>query len=281
MLLTGIVLDSAKTNRTLVKLDENLQRFWNQLAIGLLDSDCVYTQNERSAITQFDKSVNFDGTRYCVSLPFCDNAPELCSNYQEAKTHLYSTEKSLRKNPERLRAYNTAIMEYVDKGFAHELTEQELLNLNNKPKYFIPYHPVFKDTSTSTKIRIVFDASAKDCNGNSLNDCLLKGPNLLPDIAALLLRFRMHRIALNGNLQKIFCQTAVVKDHQRFQLYLWRNFDTTVEPKVYAMGRLMFGVSSSTFLAIQSVLEHANSPAIVSCLLYQLLKDISIAKMSG
>jgi len=105
-------------------------------------------------------------------------------------------------------------MEYVDKGFAHELTEQKLLN--NKPKYFIPHHPVFKDTSTSTKIRIVFDANAKDCNGNSLNDCLLKGPNLLPDIAALLLRFQMHCIALNYDLQKMFCQTAVVKDHQRF-----------------------------------------------------------------
>jgi len=60
------------------------------------------------------------------------------SNYQEAKTRLYSTEKSLRKNPEKLKTYNTAIMEYVDKGFAHELTEHELLNLNNKPKCFIP-----------------------------------------------------------------------------------------------------------------------------------------------
>jgi len=74
----------------------------------------------------------------------------------------------------------------------------------------------------------------------------------------------------------MFCQNTIVKDHQRFQYYLWRNCDTTVEPKVYAMERLMFGASSSPFLAIQSVLEHANSPAIVSrfgILLYQLLKD--------
>ena len=69
----------------------------------------------------------------------------------------------------------------------------------------------------------------------------------------------MHRGALNGDLQKMFCQTAVIKDHQRYQLYLWQNCDTAIEPKVYAMERFMFGVSSSPFLAIQSVLEHARS----------------------
>ena len=89
---------------------------------------------------------------------------------------------------------------------------------------------------------------------------LLKGSSLLSDIAAILLRFLMHRVALNGDLQKMFCQTAVIKDHQRYQLYLWRNCDTAIEPQVYAKKRLItFGVSSIPFLAIQSVLEHARS----------------------
>ena len=122
----------------------------------------------------------------------------------------------------------------------------------------------------------MFDASSKDRNGNFLNDCLLKGPNLLPDIAAVLLCFRMHRIALNGDLQKMFCQTAVAKEHQRYQLYLWRNCNANIEPKIYAMERLMFGVSSSPFLAVQSVLERAKSLAVTSRFgtsLYELLKD--------
>ena len=258
------------------KLDGLMQNFWKQEAIGLIDSDCVYTHDDRSAVSQFEKSVQYDGERYHVALPFRGDSPELCSNYYEAKMHLCSTEKSLRKNSERMKSYDNAIADYVNNGFARELTEQELIDLHDKAKYFIPHHPVFKDTSSSTKIRIVFDASSKDSNGNSLNDCLLKGPNLLPDIAAVLLRFRMHRVALNGDLQKMFCQTAVIKDHQRYQLYLWRNCDTAIEPKVYAMERLMFGVSSSPFLAIQSVLEHARSPAILSRFgmsLYELLKD--------
>ena len=264
------------SNSKYAKLDCLLQNFWKQEAIGLIDSDCVYTRDERDAIEQFKKSVQFDGTRYSVALPFHDNAPELYSNYNEARMRLCSTEKALRKNPEKLEAYDCAIMDYVSNGFACELSEQELFNLRDKSKYFIPHHPIFKDSSCSTKIRIVFDASAKDCNGNSLNNCLLKGPNLLPDIAAVLLRFRMRRVALNGDLQKMFCQTAIAKDHQRYQLYLWRNCNQNIEPKIYAMQRLMFGVNSSPFLAVQSVLEHAQSPAVVSRFgtsLYKLLKD--------
>ena len=145
-----------------------------------------------------------------------------------------------------------------------ELTKEELKAIEDKPRYFVPHHPVFKESSSSTKVRIVFDASAKDPNGNSLNDCLLKGPNLLPDIAAVLLRFRMHKFALNGDLRKMFCQTAVIPDHQRYQLYLWRDCNSNIQPKIYAMQRLMFGVTSSPFLAIQSVLCHSLSDNIVS-----------------
>ena len=74
----------------------------------------------------------------------------------------------------------------------------------------------------------------------------------------------------------MFCQTAVKKAYQYYQLYLWRNCHTSLEPDIYAMKRLMFGVSSSPFLAIQSVLNHARSPTVVSqfgMTIYNLLKD--------
>ena len=84
---------------------------------------------------------------------------------------------------------------------------QEFEKIKSCSNYFVPHHPVFKSASTSTKVRIVFDASSKGPNGYSLNDCLLEGPNLLPDITSVLLRFSMPLIALNGDLKKMFCQT--------------------------------------------------------------------------
>ena len=79
--------------------------------------------------------------------------------------------------------------EYVEHGFA-EVEENKLQEIQQvQQKYFIPHHSIFKKSSRSTKVQIVFDASSKTYNGSSLNDCLLKGPNLLLDITAVLLCF--------------------------------------------------------------------------------------------
>ena len=246
------------------KLEKLLEGFWNMESIGLVEKNDVYTKEKRDAVRSFERSVSFSNNRYVVALPFKENSPELLSNYSQARTRLISCEKSLKRDELKRAAYKTAIEDYVKCGFARELTKEELKAIEDKPRYYVPHHPVFKESSSSTKVRIVFDASAKDPNGNSLNDCLLKGPNLLPDIAAVLLRFRIHKFALNRDLRKMFCQTAVIPDHQRYQLYLWRDCNSNIQPKIYAMQRMMFGVTSSPFLAIQSVLCHSLSDNIVS-----------------
>ena len=64
-------------------LERLVQNFWDQEAIGLIDKPKTFTQEERSAVEQFNDSVSFDGTRYTVSLPFKVDAPDLVSNYDE------------------------------------------------------------------------------------------------------------------------------------------------------------------------------------------------------
>ena len=259
------------------KLERLVQNFWSQEAVGLVDKHSAITQEDRYAVQQFNDSVSYDGDRYVVGLPFQKDGPQFCANYNEAFSRLMSTEKGLKKNPEKKEAYAAAMNEYLELGFAEEVAGSELLEVQQmQRKYFIPHHPVFKRSSCSAKVRIVFDASSKTSNGISLNDCLLKGPNLLPDITAVLMRFRMNTIALNGDLRKMFCQTALASQHQPYQLYLWRNCDTAIDPKIYKMKRLMFGVSSSPFLAVQCVLHHACTPDVVSkygSSLYELLRN--------
>lgn len=48
--------------------------------------------------------------------------------------------------------------------------------------YYIPYHAVFKESNTTTKLRVVFDASMKSTSNVSLNDILMVGPVIQPDL---------------------------------------------------------------------------------------------------
>ena len=68
---------------------------------------------------------------------------------------------------------------YLELGLAEVVPRCELQN----DAYYLPVHGVFKDNSTTTKVRPVFDASAKSSSGVSLNDQLLAGPNLYPFIS--------------------------------------------------------------------------------------------------
>ena len=47
-------------------------------------------------------------------------------------------------------------------------------------------HGIVCEDQDTTKLSIVFDASSKTCNV-SLNDCLLKGPNIIPLIFDIIL----------------------------------------------------------------------------------------------
>ncbi len=61
-----------------------------------------------------------------------------------------------------------------------------------------------KESSTATKTRAVFDASMKTMSGVSLNDLLKVGPTVHPSLVDVLLRFRMHRIAIVADISKMY-----------------------------------------------------------------------------
>ncbi|XP_057381789.1 uncharacterized protein LOC130704356 [Daphnia carinata] len=82
---------------------------------------------------------------------------------------------------------------------------------NDNLKHYLPHRPVVKRKISSTKVRILFDASARDYNHPSLNDCLEQGPNLNPELLAVMLRFRMKKIAFIGDIEKAFLQIEIAE----------------------------------------------------------------------
>ena len=119
--------------------------------------------------------------------------------------------------------------------------------------FYLPHRPVIKLERMTTKIRPVFDASAKGVNQVSLNDCLETGPNLLPSLIEILIRFRRKRIALVADIRKAFLQIKVTENDQHVLRFLWQD-DDKIRDMMFL--RVPFGVKSSPFLLHATIKHH-------------------------
>jgi len=112
-----------------------------------------------------------------------------------------------------------------------------------------------KNDNTTTKVRGVFDASAKT-NGPSLNECLHIGPRFNQRILDILLKFCVHKVALTGDIEKAFLMVSVEEKDRDVLRFIWTD-DVEKEPmnyQVYRFTRVVFGVAASPFL-----LNHSTS----------------------
>lgn len=94
----------------------------------------------------------------------------------------------------------------MKQGFIEEVTK---VRVHDGIVHYIPHFPVFKENLT-TKMRIVYDASTKQSRDSPcLNDCLYTGPNLLQELSEILIKFRVHKIALIADIEKAFLQIEI------------------------------------------------------------------------
>ena len=116
--------------------------------------------------------------------------------------------------------FEEVIQEYVELGHAEQVPTIDL----NKPVdqvYYLPMHAVKKDSSTTTKVRAVCDASTKSSTGISLNDTLLVGPTIHSSLVDVLLRFRQYRIALTVDISKMYRAVLLCDSDKDLHRFLW------------------------------------------------------------
>ncbi|XP_025832766.1 uncharacterized protein LOC112905148 [Agrilus planipennis] len=117
-------------------------------------------------------------------------------------------------------------------------------------KYFIPHHAVIKKDSLTTKLRVVFDASAKTTTGSSLNDIQYVGPTIQNDLWSILVRFRTHAFILTADVAKMYRQILIEENQRNLQLILWRsNRDEPVQ--TFRLNTITYGMAASSFIAIR------------------------------
>jgi hypothetical protein len=114
---------------------------------------------------------------------------------------------------------------------------------------------------TTTKLRVVYDASAKTSKeNNSLNDCFHRGPVMVHDLCGILLRFRKHPIAIVADIERAFLQIKLQRDQRDVTRFLWlKDIDNPMtnpcKIQEYRFCRVPFGVVSSPFL-LGATIEH-------------------------
>ena len=89
-----------------------------------------------------------------------------------------------------------------------------------------------KDGSTTTKVRIVFDRSAKTSTGISLNEAQRVGRVVQNDLFSIVLRFLQHPIVLSGDIAQMYRQIRFEKGQHNLQRILCRK-DPSLQIRPY------------------------------------------------
>jgi len=126
-------------------------------------------------------------------------------------------EKRLSKDPALKQQYANFMHEYIRLGHMEEVP----FTMIEDTHYFLPHHCVLKPESTTTKLRVVFDGSAKTTTNLSLNDVLATGPATQGDVFTVLLRFRLPRYVFTADIEKMYRQIKIDPADMKYQLIWW------------------------------------------------------------
>ena len=120
----------------------------------------------------------------------------------------------------------------------------------NKGTFYLPHHAVIKESSTTTKLRVVFDGSAKSTSQISVNDILMIGPNIQQDLFTILVKFRLHRYILSADITKMYRQIWIDSEQRDLQRIIWRDHQQDAL-QTYRLKTVTYGLTSSSYLAIR------------------------------
>lgn len=259
---TVAVLEIGVAKPTL-SLSNELRAFWELESLGISVNDSPRGKEEEQVREDFTSSLALVMGRYEAKLPWKPINRLLENNEDVALQRLDKLVRRLRGNAERLTQYDSAIRSYLKEGFAEKVPEGEI-DTTSKRVYYLPHRAVFRPDSSTTKIRIVFDASAKAPGCLSLNDALSTGPNLNPDLLQLIINFRRHAIAFTADIEKAFLQILIKQEDRDALRFLWYARSPTEEPtsaetEAWRMTRVPFGATSSPFMLAATIKHHLSN----------------------
>ena len=263
----------AFTLSSIETLKKQIQLFWES------EETCnrnQYSLEEKATEKHYISNVkrNDDG-KYSVALPLNENVKHIGESKIITKKLFLQHEARLKKFPEKSLHYRDFMQEMLDLGHMEEAIESG--NYGN----FIIHHMISRPLSTTTKHRVVFNASFKTHSGVSLNDCLMIGPTIQDPVFVHLIHWREFEVAVTGDIAKMYRQIWIHKEDRKYQKIWWRPTEES-EVKAYELKTVTYGTASAPFQAIRTLKQLAedeaeNYPDVVNLLQNNFYVDDFVA----
>ena len=126
----------------------------------------------------------------------------------------------------------------------------------NPNQFFLPHRPVIRQNAEPTKLRVVYDASAKSESGYSLNNCLEKGPSLQKKLRDILIRTIFRPVILCADIEKAFLQIRIKEKERESLMFHWVDNLANNTNQILRYIRLVFGLNQSPFILEGTLKTH-------------------------
>nr|XP_013189920.1 unnamed protein product [Amyelois transitella] len=248
-----VVLNAISSNNESV--DSLLQKFWDEQHIPEIEKEGIAKTEVCEA--EFKNSVQIIDNRFQVRLPLKIPIEDLTlgNSFNLALQRLNSLAKRFSKDPELKKNYTKFIQEYSDLGHGRFI-DLASSKMPIDQYYFMPHHPVIREHSQTTRLRVVFDASAKTSLNLSLNDVLYNGPTVQRKLFEILVLFRSYEFVALCDIRQMYRQIRIDPSQNHLQNILWRS--NVNDPLLcLQLQTVTYGVRSSSFLATRCLVELA------------------------
>lgn len=169
--------------------------------------------------------------------------PPLPNDKNESVTRLKNLVRILEKEPEVMEKHKAIIKTQFEEG----IIEKAPNSAKEGKEYYIPHKPVIRENPETTKLRVVYDASASK-NGVSLNSCLETGPPLQNILWSVIIRNRTQPISVCADLKQAFVQIRINEEDRDVLRFHWINEHDPNQPGVFRFTRALFGMNQSPFI---------------------------------
>ncbi|XP_065094462.1 uncharacterized protein LOC135714987 [Ochlerotatus camptorhynchus] len=238
---------------TVAELHQWMEKFW---AIEENDTSPCYSVEEAACEEHFQRTVrrNSEG-RYIVRLPIKDDViKQIGDNRRTAVRRFRMLEGRLGRNSELAQQYRDFIDEYLALGHMKQVFDYQS---PPSPCYHMPHHAVVREESTTTKLRVVFDASCRTPEGPSLNDALMVGPTVQQEIRSIIMRSRIRRVMIIADAKQMYRQVLVDERDTPLLRIVWTpSLDQPLA--TYELLTVTYGTASAPFLATRVLLQLAD-----------------------